>query len=96
MDDDHDSVYGFCAIDWVSFKPHYRIADALTGKNFKAFIAQVRKQYPTDVLVFVLDNAPAHGYTKARGEVQVDERLFFYFLPSYSAMDLNPVEKVFN
>jgi len=95
MDDDHDFCYGFCAIDWVSLKTHYRLADALNGKNFKAFIAQIRKQYPNEVLVFVLDNAPAHGYLKLRGEVRVDEGLYFYFLPSYSAIDLNPIEKVF-
>jgi transposase len=95
MEDNHDSAYAFCGIDWMSLKTHYRIADALNGKNFKAFIAHTRKQYPNDTLVFVLDNAPAHGYTKLRGEVQVDEGLFFYFLPSYSAIDLNPIEKVF-
>ena len=95
MDDNHDVCYGFCAIDWVSLKTHYRLGDALNGKNFRAFIEHIRKQYPNDVLVFVLDNAPAHGYTKLRGEVFVSEGVYFYFLPSYSAIDLNPVEKVF-
>ena len=94
-DDNHDKCYGYTAIDWVDCKTHYRIAEDFNGLEFKTFIDQLTGQYDSETLVIVMDNASPHGYTKQRGEVKVRDRLYFYFLPSYTAPDLNPVEKVF-
>jgi len=94
-DDNHQRCYGYTAIDFVSCKTHYRIAEDFNGHEFKTFIDQLIRQYNDKPVVIVMDNAPAHGYKKLHGEVQVDENLCFYFLPPYAGAKLNPVEKVF-
>ena len=94
-DDNHDKCYGYTAIDFVTCKPHYRIAADFNSKEFKTFIDQLKGQYPNETLVIVMDNATPHGYIKQRGEVKVDSGLYFYFIPAYTALELNPVEKVF-
>ena len=104
-DDNHDKCYGYTAIDYVSCKTHYRMAKDFNGHEFLLFIEQLQRQYSNETVVIVMDNAPAHGYrpygweegphAKIHGEVFVDEQLYFYFLPPYTAAKLNPVEKVF-
>ena len=103
-DDNHEKCYGYTAIDWVSCpdgigiqsnKTHYRIAIDFNGQEFKSFIQQLTRQYPDETVVIILDNAPAHGYRRIHGEVLVNEQLYFYFFPPYTAAKLNPVEKVF-
>lgn len=94
-DDNHDKCVGYTAIDWVSCKTHYRMGFDFNGVEFRRFIAHLQQQYPGETIVIVLDNASIHGYTKERGEVTVRDGLYFYFLPSYTALELNPVEKVF-
>jgi hypothetical protein len=94
-EDNPDKCVGLSAIDWVTCKTHYRIAADFNGTQFQGFIDQLTRQYPNDKIVIVLDNARPHGYTKEHGEVLVNDRLAFYFLPAYSALELNPVEKVF-
>ena len=94
-DDNHERCWGYTAIDWVSCKTHYRLAIDFNSSEFNAFIDQISRQYPNETIVIVLDNARPHGYTKIHGQVKVNDRLFFYFLPPYSAGELNPVETVF-
>ncbi len=94
-DDNHDKCYGYTAIDYVSCKTHYRMAEDFNGREFLLFIEQLQRQYAGETVVIVMDNAPAHGYRKIHGEVKVNEQLYFYFLPPYTAAKLNPVEKVF-
>lgn len=94
-DDNHDKCYGYTAINFVECKTHYRIATDFNGGEFQTFIDQLTAQYPNDKIVIVLDNARPHGYTKEHGQVKVTDQLYFYFIPPYSALDLNPVEKVF-
>jgi len=94
-DDNHDRCYGYTAIDFVSCKTHYRLAADFNGHEFKVFMQQLQRQYPNETIVIVLDNAPAHGYRKLHGEIKVNDHLYFYFLPPYTATKLNPVEKVF-
>jgi len=94
-DDNHEKCYGYTAIDSVSCKTHYRMAKDFNGREFLLFIEQLKRQYSDETVVIVMDNAPAHGYRKIHGEVKVNERLYFYFLPPYTAAKLNPVEKVF-
>ena len=94
-DDNHDRCVGLSAIDFVSCKTHYRMAKDSNGREFLLFIEQLQRQYSNETVVIVMDNAPAHGYRKIHGEVKVNEQLYFYFLPPYTAAKLNPVEKVF-
>jgi len=94
-DDNHEKCYGYTAIDYVSCKTHYRMAKDLFGREFLLFIEQLQRQYSNETVVIVMDNAPAHGYRKIHIQVKVNERLYFYFLPPYTAAKLNPVEKVF-
>ncbi len=103
-DDNHEKCYGYTAIDYVSCpdgigiqsnKTHYRMAKDLFGREFLLFIKQLQRQYSNETVVIVMDNAPAHGYRKIHIQVKVNERLYFYFLPPYTAAKLNPVEKVF-
>ena len=94
-DDNHEKCYGYTAIDFVSCKTHYRIAKDFNGREFLVFIEQLQRQYSNETVVIVMDNASAHGYRKIHREVKVNEQLYFYFLPPYTAAKLNPVEKVF-
>jgi len=82
-DDNHDKCYGYTAIDYVSCKTHYRMAEDFNGREFLLFIEQLQRQYAGETVVIVMDNAPAHGYRKIHGEVKVNEQLYFYFLPPY-------------
>jgi len=94
-DDNHDTCYGYTAFDWVTKKIHFRMSCDLSSKEFKKFVKQLTEQYPGEKLVIIVDNASIHGYRTQRGEVVVNENLIFYFLPSYTSMELNLIERVF-
>jgi len=94
-DDDHTNCWGYAAFDWVTKKPHYRMSADFSKLEFEKFVEQLVGQYPGEKLVIIVDNASIHGYRAHRGEVKVTERLSYYFLPSYTADELNRIERVF-
>ncbi len=63
---------------------------ALDGVCFEVFLQHLGERFAGEVIVLVLDNAPAHRWKDAR----VPENVVLVRLPAYSP-ELNPVERLF-
>jgi transposase len=60
-----------------------------------AFLGQLLKHHRSRYVVVVMDQAPPHMSKKTEAYIESQERLFVFYLPSYSP-DWNPDEKVWN
>ena len=63
---------------------------SLDGDCFEVFLEELAKEYPDDLLILLLDNAPAHIKT----DLDKPENIILLNLPPYSP-ELNPVERWF-
>jgi transposase len=84
----------FGALEWQTGRWLYQITERKRASEFIAFLEQLRRAYPGQPLLLVLDNASIH---KARAVAiwlgqQAQVRLLY--LPAYSGHRHNPVEKV--
>ncbi len=95
MADDHGRVYVFSAADPLSGKVHYRIAPSPNKEAVLAFLKQMRKRYPTDRLVFILDNHKPHKAHIVTQFVEADGNMKLEHLPSYTSFKCNAIERLF-
>ena len=63
---------------------------ALDGRCFEVYLHYLAQAFSKDVIVLVLDNAPAHRWKDAR----IPENVILLPLPAYCP-ELNPVERFF-
>lgn len=62
----------------------------LDGDCFDVFLQELSEQYPDDLIILVLDNAPAHK----KADLAIPDNIILFNLPPYSPQ-LNPVERWF-
>jgi transposase len=96
MGDDHDSFVIFSAADPIHGRVHYRISDSPINQNkVIEFLKQMRRRYPKDRLLFTIDNARPHIAQSVRKFAQADGNMYLVYLPKYSSLKLNPIERLF-
>ena len=95
MADDHGRVYVFSAADPLRGKVHYRIAPSAHKEDVVAFLKQMRSRYPTDMLVFRLDNYKPHKAHIVKQFVEEDGNMRLERLPTYTSFKCNPIERLF-
>ena len=62
----------------------------LDGDCFEVFLKELSKKYPDDLMILVLDNAPAHK----KADLAIPNNIILLNLPPYSPQ-LNPAERWF-
>jgi transposase len=67
--------------------------DRINARNFIRFLRKIRKRYPREKVVLILDNAVWHKAKKVSRFLADDGNIRLMFLPPYSP-NLNPVEKI--
>ena len=96
MADDHRRVGIFAAVDPLTGRVHYRIVDkSVTQQSVIAFLKQVRRQYPGEPLVFLLDNAKPHVAASVKQFVAEDGKMTLVYLPRYTSLYCHPIERLF-
>ncbi len=80
----------YAAIEPLSGEDFCLYLSALDGVCFEVFLQHLGESFCSDVIILVLDNAPAHRWKDAR----VPENMVLLPLPPYSP-ELNPVERLF-
>ena len=95
MSDDHGRVYIFSAADPLRGKVHYHIAPSSSKEHVVAFLKQMRSRYPTDRLVFRLDNHKPHKAHIVKQFVKEDGNMQLERLPRYTSFKCNPIERLF-
>ena len=96
MGDDHESFVIFSAADPINGRVHYRISDGPADQNkVLAFLKQIRQRYPKERLLFILDNARPHIAQSVRKFAQTDGNMYLVYLPKYSSLKLNAIERLF-
>ena len=80
----------YTAIEPTSGEDFCLYLSALDGVCFEVFLQHLGERFAGEVIVLVLDNAPAHRWKDAR----VPENVVLVRLPAYSP-ELNPVERLF-
>jgi transposase len=95
MADDHGRLYVFSAADPLRGKVHYHIAPSHSKEHLLAFLSQMRRYYPTDRLVFLLDNSKPHIAQKVNQFVISDGNMHLDYLPRYTSLKCNPIERLF-
>jgi len=96
MGDDHESFVVFSAADPIHGRVHYRISDSPVNQNkVVEFLKQMRQRYPKDRLLFIIDNARPHIAQSVRKFAQADGNMYLIYLPKYSSLKLNPIERLF-
>jgi transposase len=95
MADDHGRVYVFSAADPLNGKVHYRIAPSNHKENVVAFLEQMRSRYPTDNLVFRLDNHKSHKAHIVTQFAEEDGNMQLEHLNRYTSLKCNPIERLF-
>jgi len=95
MADDHGRVYVFSAVDPLRGKVHYRIAPSPNKENVVAFLKQMRRRYPNDTLVFLMDNSKPHKAHIVEQFVIEDGNMKLEYIPSYTSFKCNPIERLF-
>jgi transposase len=95
MANDHGRVYVFAAAEPLKGKVHYRIGGNPNKENVVAFLKQMRKRYPKEKLVFLLDNAKPHKAKMVSSLVHEDGNIQLEYLPAYTSFKCNPIERLF-
>ena len=95
MADNHGRVCVFSAADPLRGKVHYRIAPSSSKEHVVAFLKQMRSRYPTDRLVFRLDNHKPHKAHIVKQFTEEDGNMQLELLPRYTSFKCNPIERLF-
>jgi transposase len=95
MADDHGRLYVFSAADPLRGKVHYRIAPSSSKEHVVEFLKQMRSRYPSDKLVFRLDNHKPHKAHIVNKFVEEDGNMQLEHLPRYTSFKCNPIERLF-
>ncbi len=95
MADDHGRMYVFSAADPLIGKVHYRIAPSNHKEHVVAFLKQMRSRYPTDKLVFRLDNSKPHKAHIVEQFAVADGNIQLEYLVRYTSLKCNPIERLF-
>jgi len=96
MADNHDSFVVFSAADPIHGRVHYRISDSPVNQDkVIEFLKQMRQRYPKDRLLFIIDNARPHIAQSVRKFAQADGNMYLIYLPKYSSLILNAIERLF-
>jgi len=95
MADDHGRVYVFSAADPLSGKVHYHIAPSTSKEYMLEFLRQMRRRYPKDRLVFLIDNSKPHKAHIVKQFVIDDGNIELEYLPRYTSLKCNPIERLF-
>lgn len=85
----------FGALNLVTGVWLYAFAPRAQAIYFKAFLEQLVAAYPGRVIYILLDNATIHARAKCIIEWRAEHpEVVFLFLPTYSSLALNPVERL--
>ncbi|MFQ5814727.1 MAG: IS630 family transposase [Anaerolineae bacterium] len=85
----------FGALNLVTGVWLYALAPRAQAVYFKAFLEQLVAAYPGRVIYILLDNATIHARAKCIIEWRAKHpEVVFLFLPTYSSLALNPVERL--
>ena len=96
MADNHERFVISSAADPVHSRVHYRISsNSLNQNKVVAFLKQMRQRYPKERLLFILDNARPHTAKSVRKFAQTDGNMYLVYLPKYSSLKLNAIERLF-
>ncbi len=95
MADDHGRMYVFSAADPLCGKVHYHIAPSNHKEDVVAFLEQMRRRYPTDKLVFRLDNSKPHKAGIVEQFAAADGNIQLEYLLRYTSFKCNPIERLF-
>lgn len=95
MGDNHKRFVVFSAADPIHGRVHYRISDSPNQRKMIAFLKQVRQHNPMKRLIFILDNARPHIAASVRKFAQADGNMYLSYLPRYTSMELNAIERLF-
>ena len=96
MGDNHERFVIFSAADPIHGRVHYRISDSPLNQNkVVEFLKQMRQRYPKERLLFILDNARPHIAQSVRKFAQADGNMYLVYLPKYTSLELNPIERLF-
>ena len=90
VEDRYEWVWLYAAVEPVSGESFCFYMPGVNGRCFELFLAQLRKAYPTERIVLVVDGAPAHR----SGKVEWPKGMEKLELPRYSP-ELDPVERWF-
>ncbi len=95
MGDDHRRFSVITAADPIGGKVHYRILPTVNQVAVVAFLAQMRRRYPSDELVFILDRARPHTAKSVEQFAEADGKILLEYLPRYTSLHCNPIERLF-
>lgn len=95
MGDDHRRLSVIAAADPLRGRVHYRVIPTVNQKGIVAFLKQLRRRYPGEELVFILDNAKPHIAASVKALVAADGRMKLEYLPRYTSVKCNPIERLF-
>ena len=95
MGDDHRRVNVIAAAEPIIGKVHYRILPTVNQAGVVAFLAQMRRRYPGEELVFILDQAKPHTAKSVKQFAEADGKLVLAYLPRYTSLHCNPIERLF-
>ena len=95
MGDNHARIYVFAAANPFTGRVHSKLWPRLNQQGMLAFLKQMRRRYPGQKLVFILDNASAHHGKQVARFVEEDGQIELVFLPPYTAVHCNPIERLF-
>lgn len=85
----------FAAYNWADDTVSWTLAERKNSEAFIHFLDHLLvNAYPTQPIVLVLDNAPYHTSYASQAAISLFEhRVWFFWLPKYSSLELNPIER---
>ena len=90
VEDRYEWLWLYAAVEPATGESFHLYLPRLDGVCFEVFLWELRKAYPGEQIVLVLDGAPGHR----SGRVSWPEGMEALPLPPYSP-ELNPVERLF-
>jgi transposase len=84
----------FGALDWSCGRWHYQISEHKRTSEFIAFLEQLLRAYPAQLVLIVLDNASIHKARAVEAWLGEHSWVQLLYLPAYSGHRHNPVEKI--
>lgn len=82
------------ALDAVTGVWHFADADRKLAVHFVSFLEPLRRAYPDERLLLVLDNASTHHAKGVKRWLEKHPQVEMLLLPKYSGHPFNPVERL--
>lgn len=85
----------FAAYNWADDRVSWTVAERKNSESFIQFLDHLLvNEYPSQPVVVVLDNAKYHTSHASQAAISLfDHRVWFFWLPKYCSVDLNPIER---